>query len=61
MLSKKHIFKSMSKLDEKTKERLFEAGMVVVGLVGLLILFTLLFKGPGFIFGLILNYFNIRF
>lgn len=60
MLSKKLIFKDVPKLEEKTKERLFEAGMVIVGLVGLLILFTLLFRGPGFILRLILDYFNIR-
>ena len=50
----------MPKFDEKRKERLFEIGMVTIGLVGLLILFTILFRGPGFILGLILNYFNIR-
>lgn len=51
----------MPELSEKRKERLFEVAMVMVGLVGLLILFTLLFRGPAFIFSLILNYFNIRF
>lgn len=60
MLSKKHILINMPKLEEKTKERFFEAGMVIVGLVGLLILFTLLFRGPGFIFRSILSYFNIQ-
>lgn len=50
----------MSKLNEKNKEKLVESAMVIVGLVGLLILFTVLFKGPGFILGHILSYFNIN-
>lgn len=50
----------MPEISEKRKERLFEATMVIVGLVGLLILFTILFRGPAFIFSFILSYFNIK-
>lgn len=39
------------------KEKLFEVAILVVGLVGLLILFTLLFAGPGFIFNKITSFF----
>lgn len=50
----------MPEFSEKTKERMLEAAMVVVGLVGLLVLFTVLFKGPSFIFYSILSYLNIK-
>ncbi len=46
-------------MDEKTKEHLFELLMIAVGLIGLLILFTVVFKGPRLIFNIILGYFNI--
>lgn len=46
-------------MNEKNKERLFELTLVIVGLVGLLILFTLLFAGPRFIINQILNFFNL--
>lgn len=49
----------MPQFSEKTKERMLEITMVIVGLVGLLILFTLLFRGPSFIFYSILKYLNI--
>lgn len=39
------------------KERLFEITLLVVGLVGLLILFTLLYAGPKFILRLIASHF----
>jgi len=42
------------------KERLFELSIIIVGLVGLLILFTLLFAGPRFIFRNTMEYFNIN-
>lgn len=46
-------------MTEKNKERLFEVALIVVGLVGLLILFTVLFTGPKYIFNHILGYFNL--
>lgn len=46
---------------EKNKERLFELALVIVGFVGLLILFTLLFNGPSFVIRYILDYLNIKF
>lgn len=39
------------------KERMFEIILLVVGLVGLLLLFTALYAGPKFIVRLLSNYF----
>ena len=47
-------------MTEKNKERLFEFAMVLVGLIGLLILFTILFNGPSFIIRHTLDFFNIK-
>ena len=44
---------------EKIKEKMFEIALILVGLVGLIILFTLLFAGPRFIFNQILKYLGI--
>lgn len=46
-------------MSENTKERLFELLMIVVGLVGLLILFTVLFAGPRFILNRALEVFGL--
>jgi len=37
------------------KERLFEIALIVVGLVGLLLLFTVIFAGPRIIFNRLLG------
>jgi hypothetical protein len=39
----------------KKNDRLFEFALMTVGFIGLLILFTLLFAGPGYIFRNILE------
>jgi len=44
---------------EKIKEKMFEIALILVGLVGLIILFTLLFAGPRVILNWILKYFSI--
>lgn len=46
-------------MNEKNKEHLFELLMIAVGLIGLLILFTVIFAGPRIIFNNILEYLNI--
>lgn len=46
-------------MTEKNKERLFELALVTVGLVGLLILFTVVFAGPRIIFNRALDFFNL--
>ena len=38
------------------RERMFEIALFLVGLTGLLILFTLLYAGPRFIFNKLLEY-----
>gem|GEM_PF-2877103 len=39
------------------RERMFEIALILVGLIGLLILFTLLYAGPRFILRNILDFF----
>jgi len=51
--------KQNSKISNETGERLFELAIFLVGLVGLLVLFTLLFAGPRFIFNKTLEFLNI--
>jgi len=43
-----------------TKERLFEFAMILVGGIGLIILFTLLYNGPSFILYKIAGFFHVR-
>jgi len=47
-----------NKISNGMRERLFEIALVAVGLIGLLILFTVLFAGPRFIYNRVLEYFN---
>lgn len=42
------------------KERLFEVALIVVGLVGLFILFTVIFAGPRIIFNRLLGAIGIE-
>ncbi len=49
----------MAKLSEEARERLFEIALFLTGLIGLLILFTVLYQGPRFIFNRILEYFGV--
>jgi hypothetical protein len=46
------------KISEGMKEKLFEIALFLVGLIGLLILFTVLYQGPRFILNRILEYFG---
>lgn len=59
MLKVKQTGRCYNQIMGNIKERMFEVTLILVGLVGLLILFTLLFAGPGFIFNQILKYLNI--
>ena len=43
--------------NKRMRERMFEITLLLVGLIGLLILFTLLYAGPKFVLRGILNYF----
>jgi hypothetical protein len=46
-------------MSEKTKERLFELALIAVGLIGLLILFTVIFAGPRIIINYVLGMFGL--
>ena len=47
------------KISNGMRERMFEITLFLVGLIGLLILFTFLYAGPRFIFNKIVDYFNL--
>jgi len=49
----------MAKISNEMKEKMFEVALFLVGLIGLLILFTVLYQGPRFIFNRVLEYFGI--
>ncbi len=49
----------MAKISEEMREKMFEVALFLVGLIGLLILFTVLYQGPRFIFNKVLEYFGI--
>ncbi len=49
----------MAKISTEMREKMFEVALFLVGLIGLLILFTVLYQGPRFIFNRVLGYFGV--